>query len=80
MKLILPFNSPLSSIDELDTKTKYAIYKMEQGDFQPLIYDTTLNFTKYTFDDIRLAYRECMPSELHSLRRSLYEEDEKNMM
>lgn len=64
--------------DELDTKTKYAIYKMEQGDFQPLIYDDTLNLTKYTFDDIKLAYRECMPSELHSLRRSLYEENEKN--
>lgn len=64
--------------NELDTKTKYAIYKMEQGDFQPLIYDNTLNLTKYSFDDIKLAYRECMPSELHSLRRSLYEENEKN--
>lgn len=64
--------------DELDTKTKYAIYKMEQGDFQPLIYDRTLNLKKYTFDDIKLAYRECMPSELHVLRRSLYEENEKN--
>jgi len=64
--------------DEVDTKTKYAIYKMEQGDFQPLIYDSTLNLTKYTFDDIKLAYRECMPSELHSLRRSLYDENEKN--
>ncbi len=64
--------------DELDTKTKYAIYKMEQGDFQPLIYDNNLNLIKYTFDDIKLSYRECMPSELHSLRRSLYEEHEKN--
>ncbi len=64
--------------DELDTKTKYAIYKMEQGDFQPLIYESTLNLKKYTFDDIKLAYRECMPSELHSLRRSLYEENKKN--
>lgn len=63
---------------ELDTKTKYAIYKMEQGDFQPLIYDNMLNLKKYTFDDIKLAYRECMPSELHSLRRTLYENDEKN--
>lgn len=63
---------------ELDTKTKYAIYKMEQGDFQPLICDSKLELTRYTLDDIKLSYRDCMPSELHSLRRILYEEDEKN--
>jgi len=64
--------------NELDTKTKYAIYKMEQGDFQPLIYDTSLKLPKYLINDIQLAYRMSMPSELHSLRRNLYEEDEQN--
>ena len=63
--------------NEIDTKTKYAIYKMEQGDFQPLIYKN-LVLTKYSFSDITLAYRNCLPSELHTLRRSLYEENENN--
>ena len=63
---------------KVDEKTIYAIYEVMVENYKPTIIDKNLEIPYISLEDVKQYLRNSLPSQLHSLRRKLYDYDNVN--
>lgn len=62
----------------VDEKTIYAIYEMIIGNYKPTIIDKNLEIPYVSLEDVKQSLENSLPSQLHNLRRKLYDNNNVN--